>query len=35
MDTLIYTIDNANLGIWIGPINAEQSAHADDEFIMS
>ena len=32
---LLDSVDSANLGIWIGPINVGQSACADDEYLIS
>ena len=35
VNTLLDTIESANLGVWIGPINVWQSACADNEFLMT
>ena len=32
---LLDTLDNANLGVWIGPINVSVSGVADDVYLMS
>ena len=35
VNTLLDMVDQANLGVWIGPVNAGSSACADDEYLMS
>jgi hypothetical protein len=35
VNPLLDTVDSANLGVWLGPINVGSSACADDEYLMS
>ena len=35
INPLLDTVDSANLGVWVGPINVGSSACADDEYLMS
>ena len=35
INPLLDTVDSANLGVWLGPINVGSSACADDEYLMS
>ena len=35
INPLLDTVDSANLGVWIGPVNVGNSACADDEYLMS
>ena len=32
---MLDTVDSANLGVWIGPVNVGSSACADDEYLMT
>ena len=35
INPLLNTVDSANLGVWIGPVNVGSSARADDEYLMT
>ena len=35
INPLLDTVDSANLGVWLGPVNVGSSACADDEYLMS
>ena len=35
INPLLDTVDSANLGIWLGPVNVGSSACADDEYLIS
>ena len=33
INPLLDTVDSANLGVWVGPVNVGSSACADDEYL--
>ena len=35
INPLLDTVDSANLGVWLGPVNVGSSACADDEYLIS
>ena len=35
MNPLLDTVDSANLGVWLGPVNVGSNACADDKYLMS
>ena len=35
INPLLDTVDSANLGVWLGPVNVGHSACADDKYLMS